>query len=400
MSSVLRISRTRAAIFAVGFFGLGFVPMMTVAVPLWALDIGATPLMIGLVLGARAALSVVLSIPGGALMDRLGVNRIAAAAAIATAVLFPLYPALSSVAALIVLQLLTGFAQAVVWMAAQAHIGRINRNDPGLMGRFSFVSTSGNLIAPVLCGTAWDIFGPVGAFSLLGGWGAASLVVVAFLPGDVRPDEAAGSGGQGRSWFGDYRDAVKMVSAPAVAFVVACSFLMTGCHALRHSFYPVYLESLDFTGTTIGILVAAGSVVAGLAGLTTGAVSRRINPQVLLISAVGAAAACLSSVVLFREFWTLLGIAAGWGAVSGIAFPLMLYSLARAVGADRQGISVGIRTTVNRLAGFVVPVAMGAAVEGLGLEAAFFVFGAVTLSSLGLIAVRFLPRALRRSGTA
>ena len=154
----MRISRAHAAIFAVGFFGLGFVPMMTVAVPLWALDIGATPLMIGLVLGARAALSVVLSIPGGALMDRLGINRIAAAAAIATAVLFPLYPALPSVAVLIVLQLLTGFAQALVWMAAQAHMGRINRDDPGLMGRFSFVSTSGNLVAPVLCGTAWDVF--------------------------------------------------------------------------------------------------------------------------------------------------------------------------------------------------------------------------------------------------
>ena len=78
----MRISGAHAAIFAVGFFGLGFVPMMTVAVPLWALEIGATPFMIGLVLGARAALSVVLSIPGGALMDRLGINRIAAAAAI------------------------------------------------------------------------------------------------------------------------------------------------------------------------------------------------------------------------------------------------------------------------------------------------------------------------------
>lgn len=376
--------------------------MMTVAVPLWALDIGATPFMIGLVLGARAALSAVLSIPGGALMDRLGVNRIAAAAAIATALLIPLYPAFPSVAVLIVLQLLTGFAQALVWMAAQAHIGRINRDDPGLMGRFSFVSTSGNLVAPVLCGTAWDAFGPVGAFSLIGAWGVATLVVIVFLPKDVRPDvrpnePSAGSRPRG-SWFGDYRDAVTMIRAPAVAFVVACSFLMTCVHALRHSFYPVYLESLDFSGTTIGVLVAVGSVVAGLSGLTAGPVSRRVRPNLLLVVAIGIAAVCLSSVVLFRDFWDLVGIAAGWGVVSGIAFPLMLYVLARSVNAERQGISVGIRTTVNRLAGFIVPVAMGAAVDGFGLQTGFFVFGAVILSALGFTAIRLMPRAQRRTG--
>ncbi len=391
----MRIPRSHAAIFALGFFGLGFVPMMTVAVPLWALDIGATPLMIGLVLGARAALSVVLSIPGGALMDRLGINRIAAAAAIATALLFPLYPALPSVAVLIALQLLTGFAQALVWMAAQAHVGRINRDDPGLMGRFSFVSTSGNLVAPVLCGTAWDAFGPVGAFSLIGAWGLATLVVIGFLPRDVRRGDTPGEGRARGSWLGDYRDALAIIGAPAVAFVVACSFLMTCVHALRHSFYPVYLESLDFGGTTIGVLVAVGSVVAGLSGLAAGPVSRRVRPNILLVATVGTAAALLSSVVLFREFWQLLGIAAGWGVASGIAFPLMLYVLARSVNAERQGMSVGIRSTVNRLAGFVVPVAVGAAVEGFGLEIAFFVFGAVMLAALGLIALRLMPEAGR-----
>ena len=394
----MRIAGAHAAIFAVGFFGLGFVPMMTVAVPLWAVEIGATPFMIGLVLGARAALSVVLSIPGGALMDRLGINRIAAAAAIAAAVLFPLYPAFPSVAVLIVLQLLTGFAQALVWMAAQAHMGRINRDDPGLMGRFSFVSTSGNLVAPVLCGAAWDVFGPVGAFILIGVWGIATLAVIRFLPKDVRPDEASREGMARRSWLGAYRDAFRMMAVPAVAFVVACSFLMTCVHALRHSFYPVYLESLDFSGTTIGVLVAVGSVVAGLSGLTAGPVSRKVSPNVLLVAAIGTAAALLSSVVLFREFWQLLGVATGWGVASGIAFPLMLYVLARSVNAERQGISVGIRSTVNRFAGFVVPVAMGAAVEWFGLHAAFFGFGAVMLSALGLTALRLLPRAGQGTG--
>ena len=386
----MAFSIQRVAVFAGGFFGLGLVPTMTVAVPLWAIEIGASPFMIGLVLGARAALSVVLSIPGGALMDRLGVNRIMAAAAVLAAIAFPLYTVLPWVGALIVLQLLTGFAQGLLWMGAQTHVSRLRRDDPALIGRFTFVATSGNLVGPLVCGTAWDLWGPAGAFWVLALWSAGALATVAFQPGDAAAGAAAGPS---RPRLGDYAEAVRMIAAPAVGFVIACSFLMTCTHALRHSFYPVYLESLGLTGTLIGILVATGSVVSGLSGLSTGFAARRIDANVLLIAAIALTTLCISQVVLFETFWSLLGLAVFWGAVAGIAFPLMLYVLARSVDADRQGMSIGVRTTVNRVAGMIVPVAMGAVVDGIGLVAGFYVFAACVLAALGLIAARLLPAA-------
>lgn len=389
----MEISKQRVAVFAGGFFALGLVPMMTVAVPLWAIEIGATPFMIGLVLGSRAALSAILSIPGGALMDRLGINPITAAAALVATIAFPLYAYLPWVGALICLQLLTGFAQGLLWMGAQAQVSRLRQDDPALMGRFTFISTIGNLAGPLLCGTAWDIWGAQGAFLVIGLWSAGALVTVAFQPRGVVPSAATTKSARSlRPRFSDYADAIRMIGTPAIGFVIACSFLMTTTHALRHSFYPVYLESLGMTGTLIGMLVATGSVVAGLSGLTAGFATRRIDPNILLIVAVALTTVCISLVVQFEAFWSLFGMAVFWGAVAGIAFPLMLYVLARSVGPERQGMSIGVRTTVNRMAGVIVPITMGAVVDWIGLQAGFYVFGICVLAALGMVAVRLLPR--------
>ena len=92
--------------------------MSTVVVPLWALEIGTAPFLIGIALGARAALSIPFSIHGGALMDRLGPRRIMIASGAGVALLTPLYPILPWIEALIVLQLAVGFFQGFAWMGA------------------------------------------------------------------------------------------------------------------------------------------------------------------------------------------------------------------------------------------------------------------------------------------
>ncbi len=77
----------RLAIFAAGFFSLSQIPMMTLIVPLWAADIGAGPLWIGIAVSLRAALAMVFSIQAGALMDRLGTARVCSVLGVAAALL-------------------------------------------------------------------------------------------------------------------------------------------------------------------------------------------------------------------------------------------------------------------------------------------------------------------------
>ena len=68
--------RALYASYAVGLFSGGQWDMMGIIIPLFAVFIGLSPGEIGLVVAARSALSVIFSIHGGILMDRLGVRAV------------------------------------------------------------------------------------------------------------------------------------------------------------------------------------------------------------------------------------------------------------------------------------------------------------------------------------
>ena len=378
----------RYALYVAGISSLGIVPMSSVVVPLWAVDIGTPPVLMGLALGARSLLLVFFSIHGGALIDRLGTRKMSILSAGAAAIVAPLYPVLPTVAALIALQLILGFAQGIAWMSAQTRIALLAKGDSTIIGRFTFVSTLGNVIGPPLAGAAWDLFGATGAFAVIGISAAAG-----FLAAFAFPKGAASGNGQGIGVREivprgrDYVEAFRLTLTPAIGFVVACSFLMTAVYNVRHSFYTVYLDTVGFNGTEIGILFGTGSLIASASGLGVGQLSRRVPARRLLLITVTGAAIGISATPLFQDFFALLALACFWGINGGLSFPLILHVLARSVGPEQQGMSVGIRTSVNRSAGFGVPLAMGALIGVTSMLGAFLALGGALVASVGVIAV-------------
>ena len=89
---------------------------------------------------------------------------------------------------------------------------------------------------------------------------------------------------------------------------------------------------------------------------------------------------------LFTGFWSLLAVACATGMCSGTAFPMILSVLTRGAGTDQQGLSVGLRATMNRTASLAVPISMGAIVAATSLSAGFFVMGAIIVSIVGIMA--------------
>jgi MFS family permease len=71
----------------------------------------------------------------------------------------------------------------------------------------------------------------------------------------------------------------------------------------------------------------------------------------------------------------------------GIVQPLMFALQARAVPREVQGSIVGLRVTSNRLASIITPLAMGYVVQFFGLEAGFYVIGALLLAICVYLAI-------------
>jgi len=382
--------RVQAAVYASGTFNHSMSQMVTVIMPLWVLKLEPSPLIIGVALGSRHFLPMLLSIHGGAMMDRLGTRRVMlcfGAVSVMVPVLFPVLPAIWAV---IVLQMIAGLADTMGWTGAQTMIGQVMKANPVHAGRLSFFLRIGHFSGPPLIGAAWDILGPWGAFGTLSLWGACGLAASWFLP---RPaDEMAGARRRVTARdlaprLSDYLEAFRLLAVPAVLYVILVTTLRHSGAAMQSSFYDVYLEGIGISGTAIGFLFTAAAVVGGIGALSVGRLSRFVDPVWLLMISVIATIVCLTITPMLGAYVALLAVMALRGGVLGISQPLMISILGRSLESGSQGKGVGLRTTANRVMNSLLPPIAGGVVLLAGLENTFYIVGGIAIALLGLVAV-------------
>lgn len=370
--------------------------MLTLIVPLWALEIGASAFWIGMAISMRALLSMFFSIQTGAVMDRLGTRKVTLALGILGSALVLLYPLFPSITGMLVLQIVVGFLHVATWIGAQTLVGRLTRGEPKVMGRFTFLATLGNFLGPVLAGVAFDFLGPWGAFGMVSLWSLALVLITAAVPRQM--DE----GSVARVTLIDmlprwahYAEGFALLRVPIVAYVIVVSAVLAGTYAMRHTFFAVYMAEINFTKTEIGFIIGCIALSGSIAGLSVGWLSRWVSANWLVLVATALSTIAFCTAPLFSTFWSLLAIACATGVFSGTAFPMILSILTRGVETKRQGLSVGLRATINRTASLSVPVAMGVIVAEYSLADGFFVMGIIILAIVCIMAL-VLRHILRR----
>ena len=381
-------------IYAIGAFANSANVMCAVILPLWAVAIGASPFMIGVILGARYFLTSLLSIHGGAMMDRIGTRRVLIVFGIIAGLTPLLFPILPWVWTAILLQMVSGLATNYGTIGAQALYGTQMRGSTQYAGRFAFGLRVGQLTGPPLAGIAWDLGGHWAAFILLAIWGFGLFLASLWLPTNIddRPDTPS----PGRKVdvsslmprLADYVDTFRMMAIPAVMLVVIMTFLRMSGQGMQGSFYVVYLEGLGYTGTVIGLFVGAASIIGFAGALSITQLTRMMAAQWLLLISVALSIVLVTITPLIAASAVLLLLASAIrGGAMGLSQPLMMMILSAAAGSGNQGKGVGLRTTANRVGSMISPIAMGAVVEIFGLEASFYIIS-LLLMGVMLFAIR------------
>ena len=374
--------------------------MMTLIVPLWALDIGATAFWIGMAIAARALLAMLFAIQTGAVMDRLGARRVTTAIAVMAGLLVMIYPLVPSVGGILGMQVIVGFLHLACWIGAQALVGQLTRGEPALMGRFTFLATLGNFLGPFLAGLAWQYLGAWGAFGVVSMWSAALVITLTLVPKSL--DAGAVAKMSMRDFiprWAHYAAGFDLLRIPMIAYVIAISAILAGVYAMRHTFLAVYLESILFSGGEIGFIVGSISLAGAVAGLAVGRISRWISPHWLVLAGTVLATITFCLAPLFTGFWALLAIACATGVCSGTAFPMILSVLTLGAGTEKQGLSVGLRSTMNRTASLTVPIVMGAIVGATSLATGFFIMGTIMVGIAGIMAIVLIKILKRQAAT-
>lgn len=376
--------RVQLPVYGAALFSNSVPDLVLVVMQLWLVELGASPFLMGIVLGCRYVGPLLFAIHGGAMMERLGTRRVMAFFAGLMAIVPVLYPVAPWVPAIVALQLVSGLADSMGWVGAQTLTGQVLRGSPTYTGRLIFATRIGTFVGPPAAGAGWDLFGAWGGFASLALWGAGMLWSVLALPHAALPPPTDSGGRLLRAVtprLTDYAGALRLFAIPLMAVVLSVTVIRQFGSGMQSSFYAVYLDGIGLSGTLIGLLVAATGAT-GIAALASGWLAARVNEFALLLVSTALSIAAIAVVPLFTDFLPLFIASALRGAALAISVVLIVSLIARTVGPEAQGRAMGLRTTCNLAANVSIPVMMGALAELIGLDGAFLIVGAAGLALL------------------
>ncbi len=392
--------RVQAAVYGAGLFSNSSLQLYNVIVPLWVLVLAPSPFVVGIVLASRQLLPMLLSIHGGALMDRFGVRRVMLGFAAMAIVIPPFYPMLPFIPAVVVLQMLGGLAVMLCWVGVQSMIGHIMQGHPVYTGRLTLSTRIGVFVGPPLAGAMWDLGGPWAAFGFLTLWATGAFVCTLLVPAPSPDSDRVVSEGARvptppriglRDLLPNPRDyiaAFSLLGVPAIAMVIGATMLRHSGVGMQSSFYIVYLGQIGISGTAIGTLISVTGIFGALGSLFVGRLARLVAPRLLLLVGVAIGTTMIMITPLLGAYVLLLIAQSLRGLCSGIASSMEISLMARSAGATAQGKGAALRLTMGRTVAVVVPVVMGAAVELAGLENAFYIVGGAILALLLWVALK------------
>lgn len=356
------------------------------AVPLFAVDEGATPFLVGTVVALYAALPAVLALPAGRVTDRLGfrIPLVFGTSGVFIALVLPfLWP---SMTVLYFTASLLGVSFMALQLAVQTLAGAIaSPSDRARnFGLLSLGFASANLAGPLLAGVLIDHIGYPLTFLMLSVPLIPAIALAAcgprWIPDVHTRSEAVRSG------------AFDLLKIKPLRNTLIASGIISSAWDVYQFFMPIYGRAHGLSATAIGTVMSAFAVSIILVRALLPFVLRRAGEAQLLTYAMFVAAVAFCLFPLFQGAWALAAVSFLLGIGCGCGQPLSMTMVYNASPKGRAGEATGMRITVNQVAHFVIPLVFG----GLGSVAGYapvFLTNAGFLVAGGYMSQRNHPRA-------
>lgn len=335
-------------------------------------ELGASPQQIGLITAAYAILAMLLAIPGGRAIDRLGSSKVLYSMLVAMVLVGIGYAFADTMLLLFVLQMVSGAAELGAWLVIQTLATYAGRGD-GLakqLSLFSFTWSLGIAAGPTIGGIAYERIGFTGLALLYSGLAVAVLLVMLYAP-----KVAAMSTGGG----GLRREALQTVVQPTIRAVLLSSFVTMFVISTKNTFYPLALAERGVSASLIGALLSVMGVASLGVRLVLPMLARRFGPgTVLSLGTIVGVVGISATPWLFGPVLLVLG-----AVLTGVGFgsnpPLVMQLLGEYTSASKRGLAMGLRAAASRFAQVAQPLVYGSLVAGIGTAATFPVSGAALL---------------------
>lgn len=340
-----------------------------VVLALYALDLGAAPLTVGLLAATFSVFPALLSWPAGRLVDRFGSRWVLTIGALGggLGMLIPFF--VPGLTAIFFAAAANGLSLAIYNVSLQNLVGLLStpQNRTQSFSNYSLTNSIGSFVGPLIAGFGIQHGGHAATCLALAVMSLLPLVALAIL-GRRMPHGAGRKPRSDTSIRG-------MLRARGVGRTLATSSLLQSGQDLFQFYLPVYAHGIGLSASAIGVVLAMNSAAAFVVRLVLPRLIARFNEGRVLAGAFLGGAAAFMLLPFFTGAVTLAMIAFAFGLGMGCGQPIVTMQMFTNSAEGRSGEALGLRMTVNHLTRVVGPVLFGVIGSSFGLAAVFWING-------------------------
>lgn len=346
-----------------------------VVVSLYALELGASQVTIGVLAALYAVAPLAIGVYAGRISDTRGTRLPMIVGAAVTGIAMLASVVWRGIAPLVVTAILAGAGFMAFNVAIQTLTGRIGTADQRARN-FSILAIGyalSTFVGPVTAGFAIDHLGFRGSFAVMALFSLPPLLGLWLsrrynLVGGTATDQ-----GQ--------RSAMDLLRIPRVRSIVVISGLIVASNDLFAFYFPVYGHSLKLSASVIGIVLGVFAVAGVITRFAIPLLLKRWHAERVMAGCLLLAAAAFALFPLSTELYFMLAISFCLGLGLGCGQPLSMSIGFNRSPEGRAGEVTGLRLSANNVARVVIPVVCGALGGAFG-AAPVFVVNAVNLAAI------------------
>ncbi|MDD5418977.1 MAG: MFS transporter [Methanomicrobiaceae archaeon] len=352
--------------------GLGIISPL---LPIYAEDLGATGIWLGVVFSAFALSRSVFMPIVGRLSDQRGRKQILLIGLLAYSVVSLGYIVAGNVYALTGVRFVHGLASAMVVPIAMAYIGDLSEKgkEGSHMGNFSISLFLGMGAGPLLGGLLNDTFGLASVFYMMAGLSAfACILVGSSLPAAAgRPIPAGGE-------LPSFRDVLSLGSMRGVVIFTMINAVGRGSTMV---FIPIFAPLIALSPFEVGVLLSSNIFLMALLQVPVGWFTDRGHKIALILAGSLITSVSLILIPLTHSFWPLLAVTSLLGVGSAVQQPSIMALTVESGKLLGMGTAMAAYNTVMGIGMIIAPLAGGLFLDVLGIEAVFYAGGLTCIAA-------------------
>ena len=355
-----------ATVLLIVMFNMSSFRASKVLVSLYAIELGASQFIIGVMIAMYSLLPVLLALQVGKLADRLGarVPMMIGSAGVTLGLLLPW--AFESMAALYASAALIGVSHMMANVSAQNLVGSIGGAEDRTrnFSNYALVMAVGSLLGPLAGGFSIDYFGHARSYLYVAAVPLVPVFVLAFI-------RQVTSGPRVKSEEEQAVLSTSLLANPTLRRTLIASAMAVTGQDLFQFYMPIYGHSVGLSASAIGVVLGMFGVAAFMVRIWLPAFVKRWGPDTVFGTSLYIAAAAFLLFPLFTNVYMLAAVSLILGLGMGCAQPVTLMLVYSRAPEGRSGEALGMRVTINQFTHIVVPIVFGTLGSAFGVAPVF-----------------------------